>query len=220
MSFVIESKNNTLLLLPPVEKPNDIRIPIGSEFWDRLNLITKSSLLKSIETPKIPHKTKENDYFLVKSKVTKPMTKATTKKDSHKNCRKRKSDPTINCQKKENLFHLTGKTYRKQRVGPSCDSCSKKKIKCDALIQVMEEEVDTKSTKTDKYGKVLDMDLVKKYITAEEMDQDYRLILHNQKLIKFRKCTFCKKNEIEPCYKRGYTKGDILMFNIWKDIHK
>ncbi len=94
---------------------------------------------------------------------------------------------------------------KRQRVGPSCDFCRSKKIKCDAHVEIMEIDVlyDLKLTKKDE---IKDEKLIKKYMTEDESNEGFKLIYSNEKIIKFKSCSYCLAKH-QPClYKRGYTK--------------
>ncbi|ODQ60786.1 hypothetical protein WICANDRAFT_61351 [Wickerhamomyces anomalus NRRL Y-366-8] len=108
---------------------------------------------------------------------------------------------------------------KRQRVGPSCDFCRSKKIKCDAHVEIMEIDVlyDLNLTKKDE---IKDENLIKKYMTEDELDEGFKLIYSNEKIIKFKTCSYCLAKH-QPClYKRGYTKDDILRYNLANNIRK
>jgi hypothetical protein len=104
---------------------------------------------------------------------------------------------------KTRLPHLTGHSKR-QRKGPSCDLCQLKKIKCDAYIEVLN---DTANSTNISLG-----ELTPKYLTNDEISQGFKLIHSKGKLIKFRNCSHCQKKNISSCFKRGFTKEDVMKY--------
>lgn len=109
---------------------------------------------------------------------------------------------------------------KRQRVGPSCDLCRSKKIKCDAHVEIMETDVNGDDLKLTKKSEVLDKGIINKYLTKDEIEDEFSLVYSNEKIIKFKSCSYCIAKS-RPCvYKRGYTKDDILKYNTENNIKK
>ncbi|ONH69232.1 Sterol uptake protein 2 [Cyberlindnera fabianii] len=116
--------------------------------------------------------------------------------------------------------HITGKSSR-QRVGPSCDMCRRKKIKCDAYIEVVEQDVDEDCVEFDvETSHVLDQSLISRFITQDEKDDGFKMLFSNGKLIKFRNCSFCEAKGVEATYERGYTKEDTVLHTVLDTMNK
>lgn len=98
---------------------------------------------------------------------------------------------------------------RRQRLGPSCDSCRSRKVKCNAEVllitrqfshdQDLEETagLSSKSLQMLKEGEIIE-------------SGDYRLIVSNNKLIKFKPCLSCATKKLDCCFSKGFTKEDIV----------
>lgn len=109
---------------------------------------------------------------------------------------------------------------KRQRVGPSCDLCRSKKIKCDAHVEIMELDVDSEKLKMNKKFEIQDKPIINKYLHPSEIEEDFKLVYSNEKIIKFKSCSYCLAKG-KPCvYKRGYTKDDILRYNLMHNIKK
>lgn len=109
---------------------------------------------------------------------------------------------------------------KRQRVGPSCDLCRSKKIKCDAHVEIMELDVDCVKLKLSKKSEIQDKTTINKYLKSSELHEDFKLVYSNNKIIKFKSCSYCIAKG-KPCvYKRGYTKDDILRYNMAHNIKK
>lgn len=117
---------------------------------------------------------------------------------------------------RKRLLHITGNSSR-QRKGPSCDLCQLKKIKCDAYIEVLLTGEETPkgikvAAHTANCKRVLARDLINRYITKDEESQGYKLLLANDKLIKFRNCGHCERKHTQAVFSRGYTKRDVMKY--------
>ncbi|CCK70601.1 Sut1p KNAG_0E03440 [Huiozyma naganishii CBS 8797] len=131
------------------------------------------------------------------------------------------------------------KTSKRQRNGPSCDQCRLKKIKCDAIIEVIAQNESILTLCNDKLHHVLTKQeftdalpaLQKLSIHASTWHDikknDCHLVKHLDKLIIFKSCTSCYKKQgrhetnyavttpdIECCiFSKGFTRSDINIFS-------
>lgn len=98
---------------------------------------------------------------------------------------------------------------RRQRLGPSCDLCRSRKVKCNADIVVLS-----------KYSGPEDVAVYS--LTAQNLDDlaagqpvlvdpEYYLIVANTKLIKFKACESCCLKGLPCCFSKGFTKEDIML---------
>ncbi|CAK7916260.1 hypothetical protein CAAN1_26S00298 [[Candida] anglica] len=107
---------------------------------------------------------------------------------------------------------LVAKKKRRQRSGPSCDSCRQRKVKCDAEIRVI-------STDSTQFHDLCEMEF---HLSQEEISnlitngKPYslgnmnQLIVQNQKLVKFKSCKSCENKQLSCCFSKGFTKEDII----------
>lgn len=98
---------------------------------------------------------------------------------------------------------------RRQRLGPSCDSCRLRKVKCNAEINILSKDVSPRLV----YGWF-------PHLNQQQMDSllagqlvnvnDECLIISHEKLIKFKSCNSCKAKQLPCCFSKGFTKEDIM----------
>ncbi|CCC68658.1 hypothetical protein NCAS_0B05740 [Naumovozyma castellii] len=120
---------------------------------------------------------------------------------------------------------------KRQRVGPSCDHCRFKKIKCDSQIKVVLESNHILNLISNKIHYVFNADeiellkttLLKNTTLPEKLANTttinkrniaegsvYPILLkHFDKIILFSPCTSCDKNEQDCLFSMGFTRSDI-----------
>ncbi|CCH43145.1 hypothetical protein BN7_2692 [Wickerhamomyces ciferrii] len=109
---------------------------------------------------------------------------------------------------------------KRQRIGPSCDLCRSKKIKCDAHVEIIEFDIKPDTFELTKTNEIMNNQIISKYLTSQDLSHGFKLKYCNNKIIKFKDCSYCSiKNH--PCiYERGYTKDDIMKYNLLRNIKK
>lgn len=97
---------------------------------------------------------------------------------------------------------------RRQRLGPSCDSCRMRKVKCDADISVL-----SKKASDAKLDEFLSADNINVLLDTKqvEIDNQTSVVISNDKLIKFKSCKSCKAKNLPCCFAKGFTKEDIMV---------
>ncbi|CEP63969.1 Zn(II)2Cys6 transcription factor domain-containing protein LALA0_S09e06612g [Lachancea lanzarotensis] len=123
---------------------------------------------------------------------------------------------------------------KRQRAGPSCDTCRLKKIKCNAHIQTLwqhESLVMFNGDRSESLHVVLGPDEVTAHVLAlphvhsgvrqlvmnalqGPEEQRGELIRHVDKLVLFKPCASCAKTAVQGCcsFGKGYTRADIAVF--------
>lgn len=99
---------------------------------------------------------------------------------------------------------------RRQRSGPSCDSCRARKIKCNAEISVMSKNVSEKELLHFVSGSDAKKLLENGHLP---LGDNLGLFISNNKLIKLRGCFSCKNKGIDCHFSKGFTKDDFMMDN-------
>lgn len=96
---------------------------------------------------------------------------------------------------------------RRQRLGPSCDSCRARKVKCNAEVVLLSRNADdaeevkelSESSKASLYsGEIV------------PLEDSFSMVISNGKLVKFKPCSSCATRELECCFSKGFTKEDIV----------
>ncbi|SSD59472.1 uncharacterized protein SCODWIG_01233 [Saccharomycodes ludwigii] len=134
---------------------------------------------------------------------------------------------------------------KRQRVGPSCDLCRAKKIKCDAIIttilkddlilnsfsQSLHCELDkstiiqflmSHSTELSNSNNVIDTTtIIQNLINNDNINKkEYKYYKHVDKLISFKACSSCRIKKQNACrFSKGLTRQDINIFNKLKKIN-
>ncbi|CUM68348.1 uncharacterized protein PRCAT00006070001 [Priceomyces carsonii] len=107
----------------------------------------------------------------------------------------------------ENHKHVQSK--RRQRLGPSCDACRSRKVKCTAEVTVvarsLQLEQQTIEGITDDHLKRLVWNK-----ETVELDDGAQLVIANDKIIKFKGCKSCRAKGLECHFSKGYTKEDMM----------
>ncbi|WPK25785.1 hypothetical protein PUMCH_003115 [Australozyma saopauloensis] len=102
---------------------------------------------------------------------------------------------------------------RRQRLGPSCDHCRSRKVKCNADVVLLS-----------RYFVASELDLEFKdelVLTGEQKSQlcsgaevrtanNSVLVVSNNKLIKFLPCSSCCTKSLNCCFSKGFTKEDVI----------
>ena len=109
-------------------------------------------------------------------------------------------------------------------MGPSCDSCRVRKVKCDAEIQVINEDAITTEYSFVSSSEIDEIKSGKRVLlssgsllTSNNSNNNAKptkieLIFSHGKFIKFKSCQNCTcKLNVDCCFKNGYTKEDILL---------
>lgn len=112
---------------------------------------------------------------------------------------------------------------RRQRLGPSCDNCRARKVKCNAEVLLLNRHFSAPSSASTSEGSSFDDALDEEYaeLLHDQKDQlgagamvrisdNYILLLLNSKLIKFRPCLSCRGKGLDCCFLKGFTKEDIV----------
>lgn len=98
---------------------------------------------------------------------------------------------------------------RRQRLGPSCDLCRSRKVKCNADIVVL--------SRYSGPDDVAVYSLAPQHLDdlaagkPVQVDAEYYLIVANTKLIKFKACESCCLKGLPCCFSKGFTKEDIML---------
>lgn len=113
-------------------------------------------------------------------------------------------------------------TKRRQRLGPSCDSCRSRKVKCNADISiVLKSLVDpSELSKTGMTPSQIN-DLLQNQAQISFKDADdttVYFLISNEKVIKLRSCKSCSVKGFNCCFSKGFTKEDIMMNNKKSDV--
>lgn len=98
------------------------------------------------------------------------------------------------------------KIKRRQRLGPSCDCCRKRKVKCDANIFVL-------------LNNLLSFDYSNQFSASQWSDlcqgqqiiiDSYIYLVSFNKLIKFKSCSSCNLKNLSCVFSKGFTKDDLI----------
>ena len=192
------------------------------------SLTSRTSSISSISTPSSPH---INDISITKTSTITPTTSKTSKTST--------IIPTS-----KNQCQVP--TKRRQRLGPSCDSCRIRKVKCDAEIQIINEETiineyclqvdeineiksgkkklllssSSSTTTSSTSSNCLENGGTTTTTNNNNKAIKIELIYSHGKFIKFKSCQNCiYKLNVDCCFKNGYTKEDILHNKKLKIFH-
>ncbi|CUM46285.1 uncharacterized protein AC631_00096 [Debaryomyces fabryi] len=99
---------------------------------------------------------------------------------------------------------------RRQRLGPSCDSCRTRKVKCDAEITILSKMASTANLQDFFPSHIAASLLENKQV---EIEGSFNVIISNDKLIKFKSCKSCNAKNLPCCFTKGFTKEDIMLNN-------
>lgn len=102
---------------------------------------------------------------------------------------------------------------RRQKVGPSCDHCRTRKVKCNADVIMLSRSFDVAE---------LDSDFKDEFtLSAKEKDQlcsgsEVRtacaavLVVSKGRLMRFLPCSSCSAKNLSCCFSKGFTKEDVI----------
>lgn len=104
---------------------------------------------------------------------------------------------------------------RRQRLGPSCDNCRARKVKCNAEVVMLSRHFNgDASDNTDDIPEYTTLSSEQQQAvvagTLVVVADDYNLVLSNSKLIKFKACLSCAGKALGCCFSKGFTKEDIV----------
>ncbi|CAN3374687.1 hypothetical protein DIURU_000083 [Diutina rugosa] len=105
---------------------------------------------------------------------------------------------------------------RRQRLGPSCDSCRARKVKCDADVVIIAKSPADGGALAEFDLSPADHEAVLAGAPVAVGD-DATLVLSHGKLIKFKVCKSCAVKGLGCCFSKGFTKEDIMMNNKRRD---
>lgn len=105
----------------------------------------------------------------------------------------------------------SGSKKRRQRLGPSCDACRSRKVKCNAEVVLLTRRFTPQDPEIEELA-TLSPEESERLAAGEivQLPGLYRLIVFNSKLIKFRQCLLCALKNLDCCFSKGFTKEDIV----------
>lgn len=102
---------------------------------------------------------------------------------------------------------------RRQRLGPSCDHCRARKVKCNADVVMLSRYFDPSELETEhKDDFLLSPSQKRQLCSGEEVHTDDKavLVVSNNKLIRFMPCSSCSSKNLTCCFTKGFTKEDVI----------
>lgn len=102
---------------------------------------------------------------------------------------------------------------RRQRLGPSCDHCRARKVKCNADVVMLSRYFDPADLETEhKDDFTLTSSQKSKLCSGQEVHTDDKavLVVSNNKLIRFMPCSSCSMKSLACCFSKGFTKEDVI----------
>lgn len=112
---------------------------------------------------------------------------------------------------------------RRQRLGPSCDNCRARKVKCNAEVLMLSRhfgpshrnlthnQVDQNDDSyIEEFASLLPEQQLAVMAGSLVGAGDYTLVLSKGKLIKFKACLSCAAKGLGCCFSKGFTKEDIV----------
>ncbi|RLV83280.1 hypothetical protein JA9_003192 [Meyerozyma sp. JA9] len=120
------------------------------------------------------------------------------------------TSPALPPSPKMAIMDAAGHTKRRQRLGPSCDSCRSRKVKCDADILVLAKCPQEMNFAHMKVSSTQINNLFNNN-TPIKLDDDSFIIVANEKVIKFTPCKSCSSKGLPCSFSKGFTKEDIIV---------
>lgn len=113
---------------------------------------------------------------------------------------------------KIHLKHSGEELKRRQRQGPSCDSCRVRKVKCDALVEVVEEDAQNVSDDIlrTKYGLSRSQVQGSGSSTSLVEGRGVQYIYSSGKVIRLNLCKSCLAKHQVCCFSKGFFKEDLV----------
>ncbi|KAK6463800.1 hypothetical protein DFJ63DRAFT_335315 [Scheffersomyces coipomensis] len=111
---------------------------------------------------------------------------------------------------------------RRQRLGPSCDSCRLRKVKCNAEIIILAKSMEDINQNQLIYQynlssveleRLLNQSQVITKVDQVDNNEEIHLLISNSKLIKYKFCNSCNSKGLNCCFSKGFTKEDIMVNN-------
>ncbi|ODV67421.1 hypothetical protein HYPBUDRAFT_195468 [Hyphopichia burtonii NRRL Y-1933] len=159
----------------------------------------------------LPLKT-NNDITTNHPIILPPINKLTENKLTENNLNNHKNYSSLSPISSPNLsnvkLNVCTNKKRRQRLGPSCDSCRSRKVKCNAEITILSNDLNNIPIH-------LSLDQIDGLFNLKKLIKvnDFNLVISNDKLIKFKICESCENKHLNCCFSKGFTKEDILMNN-------
>ncbi|ODV78824.1 uncharacterized protein CANTADRAFT_26753 [Suhomyces tanzawaensis NRRL Y-17324] len=102
---------------------------------------------------------------------------------------------------------------RRQRLGPSCDSCRSRKVKCNAVISIVAKAFDPHQP--GQHPRQFSQTQIDQLVRGDPVREegDSHVIVSNGKLIRFKSCKSCNVKGLACCFSKGFTKEDIMLNN-------
>lgn len=98
---------------------------------------------------------------------------------------------------------------RRQRLGPSCDNCRSRKVKCDADVVLLSRTF----PQGEEPAEYAVLSAAQKHAVAAgravHTAHGFAVVLSNSKLIKYKCCLSCGGKGLECGFSKGFTKEDI-----------
>lgn len=196
LSYSIMNGGNKLnpLSLPPLYLPSINSLPPSNE---KVVLPSISSLNRLTESNLINYGSHDHENY--KYNDTPSPSNSIERQGSN-------SNSIISSPKSDDLMQ----SKRRQRLGPSCDSCRVRKVKCNAEIIMLSNDYKNFNLKEFELTPQQVDDLIN-YKSISLGDMTWNLILSNEKLIKFKSCNSCHAKHLDCKFSKGFTKEDILV---------
>ncbi|RCK65050.1 Sterol uptake protein 2 [Candida viswanathii] len=157
------------------------------------SLTSRSSSVSSYSTPTTPEFTHREHNLASKKQASATPPPVLTKTTTKSNATTTITTITTNAQPK-----------RRQRLGPSCDSCRLRKVKCDAEISI----VSPAELQLSAYAHLDLTSLSSGAVASLNLhDEGYVLLYTADKYVRFKSCKHCRcKLNVTCSFKNGYFK--------------
>lgn len=233
-SITVVNRNRTLppLLLPDLRSVHERHPYVGPQMLSGLKRTNGSDLesLASVATKRLKlssHLVTPPPTAAVSAAISPSPSYVTFEETTTTNNNNNNNSNNNTAQRKGTSPPPEGKTTAKrQRIGPSCDECRLKKIKCDASIEILLQDDALTEQVSERLHHVFTPEEVRaqsetilKNVSLPELDESTLLIKHIDKIVLFRPCTSCRKrratNTQPTCclFSKGFTRADINVFS-------